>query len=86
MKFSIIVPIYNIEEYLPKCLESITNQTHKDFEVLLVDDGSPDNSAQICKEYEAKDSRFKHLKKKMVDFQMQEIMVLNMQRENMFSF
>ncbi|MBR3888615.1 MAG: glycosyltransferase family 2 protein [Clostridia bacterium] len=63
MKFSIIVPIYNIEEYLPKCLESITNQTHKDFEVLLVDDGSPDNSAQICKEYEAKDSRFKHLKK-----------------------
>ena len=54
---SIIVPIYNIEDYLPKCIESILEQTYTDIEIILVNDGSTDNSLQICKEYEQKDNR-----------------------------
>lgn len=57
---SIIVPIYNVENYLQECLESILKQTYKNFEVLLVDDGSTDNSANICKLYVEKDKRFKY--------------------------
>lgn len=56
-KFSIIVPIYNQEELLPHCLNSILIQKETDFEVLLVDDGSTDNSGRICDEYVAHDSR-----------------------------
>ena len=56
---SIIVPIYNVEEYLGPCIESILNSTYRDFELILVDDGSTDNSGRICDEYAAKDSRIK---------------------------
>ena len=56
-KLSIIVPIYNVEEYLPKCIESILKQSYRDFELILVDDGSPDNSPAICDEYAKKDDR-----------------------------
>lgn len=51
MKFSVVVPIYNVEKYLNKCVESILNQTYKDFELILVDDGSPDHCPEICDEY-----------------------------------
>lgn len=54
---SIIVPIYNVEKYLNKCIESILNQTYKNLEIILVDDGSPDNSGKICDEYKKMDSR-----------------------------
>lgn len=54
---SVIVPCYNVEEYLPKCIESILSQTYKNLEILLVDDGSPDNSGRICDEYAIRDSR-----------------------------
>ena len=54
---SIIVPIYNGEKYLRKCIDSILAQTYTDFELILVDDGSQDNSFEICQEYEKKDSR-----------------------------
>lgn len=54
---SIIVPVYKVEKYLPKCIESILDQTYKDFELILIDDGSPDNCPQICDEYAAKDKR-----------------------------
>lgn len=57
MKFSIILPVYKVEKYLRPCVDSILNQTFKDFEVILVDDGSPDSSPQICDEYAQKDSR-----------------------------
>ncbi len=57
-KISIIIPVYNTEKYLRKCLDSIINQTYKDFEAILVDDGSVDKSGMICDEYERKDSRF----------------------------
>ena len=45
---SIIVPIYNVEQYLPKCIESIINQTYKNIEIILIDDGSTDNRSIIC--------------------------------------
>lgn len=60
---SVIVPCYNVEEYLPKCIESILSQTYKNLEILLVDDGSPDNSGRICDEYAARDSRIKVIHK-----------------------
>lgn len=54
---SIIVPVYNIEKYLPKCIESICAQTYRNLEIILVDDGSKDSCPQICDEYALKDSR-----------------------------
>ena len=60
---SIIVLIYNVENYLRMCLDSIQNQTYTNFECLLINDGSPDNSAEICREYVAKDSRFHYFEK-----------------------
>lgn len=58
---SIIVPVYKVEKYIRKCIESILNQTYKHFELILVDDGSPDNSGAICDEYAEMDSRVKVL-------------------------
>lgn len=55
--FSIIVPIYNVEKFLGQCIESILDQSFPDYEVILVDDGSPDNCAKICDFYSGKDSR-----------------------------
>ncbi len=56
---SIIVPIYNTENYIKKCIESLINQTYKNIEIILVDDGSTDSSYSICKEYREKDNRIK---------------------------
>ena len=58
-KVSIIVPIYNAGKFLEKCLDTLVNQTLKDIEIILVDDGSPDNCGKICDEYAAKDTRIK---------------------------
>lgn len=52
---SIIVPIYKVESYLSKCIDSLTCQTYKNIEIILIDDGSPDNSGIICDEYALKD-------------------------------
>ena len=54
---SVIVPVYKVEQYLHRCIDSILNQTFADFELLLVDDGSPDNCGTICDEYATKDNR-----------------------------
>ena len=54
---SILVPIYKSEKYIEKCIESVINQTYRNIELVLVDDGSPDNSGQICDEYAKKDNR-----------------------------
>lgn len=56
---SVIVPIYNVERYLPQCLDSIVSQTYKDLEIILVDDGSTDSSGRICEDYANNDSRVK---------------------------
>ena len=63
-KISIIVPVYKVEKYLDKCVESIVNQTYKDLEIILVDDGSPDNCPKICDEWAKKDDRIKVIHKK----------------------
>ena len=63
-KFSIIVPIYKVEKYLRKCVDSILEQSYKNYELILVDDGSPDNCPQICDEYAKKDSRVHVIHKK----------------------
>ena len=62
-KISIIVPVYKVEPYIHKCVDSILNQTFKDFELILVDDGSPDNCGKICDEYAKKDNRIKVIHK-----------------------
>ena len=54
---SVIVAVYNVEKYLDKCVESIVNQTYHELEIILVDDGSKDNSGKICDEWAEKDSR-----------------------------
>lgn len=64
MKISIIVPIYNVEKYLKKCVESLINQTYKNIEIILVDDESPDNCPILCEEYKKKDKRIKVIHKK----------------------
>jgi len=59
IKISIIVPIYNVEKYLNQCIDSILMQTFRDFELILIDDGSPDNCGEICDDYQAKDDRIR---------------------------
>lgn len=58
---SVVVPIYNVEKYLTECLDSISRQTYQNIQVILVDDGSRDNSGDIAKDYTKKDSRFKYI-------------------------
>ena len=62
-KISAIVPVYNTEQYLERCLDSLINQTFKDIEIICINDGSPDNSLSILKRYQAKDSRIKIITK-----------------------
>ena len=59
MLFSVIVPIYKVEKYLPRCIDSVLNQTCKDFELILVDDGSPDNCPAICDTYASQNANVK---------------------------
>ena len=61
---SVIVPVYNVEAFLPKCLNSLLNQTYKDLEIILIDDGSTDNSGKICDEYAERDNRIKVIHQK----------------------
>ena len=61
MKYSIVVPVYNAERYLRRCIESIINQRYREWELLLINDGSIDNSQTIIDEYIDKDSRIKSI-------------------------
>lgn len=61
---SIVIPIYNVEKYLNECIQSVVNQTYENLEIILVDDGSPDNCPSICDEWAQKDSRIKVIHKK----------------------
>lgn len=62
-KISVIIPIYKVENYLKECLNSVVNQTYTNLEIILVDDGSPDNCPQICEDYASKDKRIKVIHK-----------------------
>lgn len=61
---SVVLPVYNVEKYLPKCLDTVINQSYKNLEILLVDDGATDSSGNICEQYAKKDNRIKVLHKK----------------------
>lgn len=63
-KISVIIPIYNVENYLEKCIESVINQTYKNLEIILVNDGSTDGCKEICDRYKASDKRIKVIHKK----------------------
>ena len=62
-KISVVVPVYNVEEYLDQCVESLVGQTYKNLEVILVDDGSPDNCPAMCDEWAERDNRIKVIHK-----------------------
>ena len=62
-KVTVIIPIYNVEKYLKEAIESTINQTHSNIEIILVDDGSTDNSGIICDEFAKKDTRIKVIHK-----------------------
>ena len=64
MKISIVVPVYKVEKYIEKCINSLINQTYKNIEIILIDDGSPDRCGKICDEFKKKDKRIKVIHKK----------------------
>lgn len=74
-KVSIIIPIYNAETFLKKCLDSVIKQTFKDIEIICVNDGSKDNSLMILKKYQKNDDRIIIIDKKMRVLVLQEMMV-----------
>lgn len=63
-KISVIVPVYKTEQYLNRCVQSITDQTYKNLEIILVDDGSPDNCPEMCDQWAKKDERIKVIHKR----------------------
>lgn len=60
---SVIVPVYKVEKYLDECVESIVNQTYRNLEIILVDDGSPDNCPQMCDDWAKRDARIRVIHK-----------------------
>ena len=63
-EISVIVPVYKVEKYLDRCIESIVNQTYPDLELILVDDGSPDNCPALCDAWAERDERIRVIHKK----------------------
>lgn len=82
IKLSIIVPIYNVEKYLDRCMVSLLNQTLKDIEIIMVDDGSPDNCPKMCDEYAKNDNRVKVVHKKNGVLALHVILDLRLLRVN----
>lgn len=79
---SILIPVYNVERYLPRCIESVLAQDFQYWEMILVDDGSPDKCPQICDEYIKRDNRIKVIHKKMEDWFLHGLLVLKTPKEN----
>lgn len=80
---SVIIPVYNKEKFLKRCLESIIKSTYRKLEIIIVDDGSIDNSLELCNEFIKKDSRISVYFKKMVAYHLHEIMGWKNVLENM---
>lgn len=70
---TIIIPVYKVEKYLDDCLISIVNQTYKNLEIILVDDGSPDSCPSLCEQWAENDARIKVIHKKMEVLVLQEM-------------
>lgn len=64
---SVIIPVYNVEKYLNKCITSVVEQTYKNLEIIIVDDGSTDQSPEICDEWKKRDSRIQVVHSSMVE-------------------
>lgn len=84
-ELSIIVPVYNTAQYLPQCIESILKQSFKNWELILIDDGSTDGSAEICEEWAQKDARIKVIHKVNSDRQIAETKLLKSVRETILA-
>lgn len=80
-KISVIIPVYNVENQLQTCLDSVLSQTYQNLEIILINYGSTDNSDAICRSYAARDSRILYFKKIMEGFQMLAILVFVRLRE-----
>ena len=70
-KITIIVPVYNVEKYLKTAIDSAINQTYKNIEIILVDDGSTDSSGKICDEYGKKDDRIKEEERTLIIYEQE---------------
>lgn len=81
---SVIIPVYKVEKYINRCVESVLVQNYHNIEVILVDDGSPDNCGIICDKYAEKDSRIKVIHKKMVDYLTREMQDWILQQDNIY--
>lgn len=79
---SVIVPVYNVESYLDRCVESFVNQTYRNLEIILVDDGSTDNCPAMCDAWAKKDPRIKVVHKENGGFPMPGMRVWQLPREN----
>ena len=86
IKVSVVVPIYNAEKYLYQCLETLLGQTLQEIEVILIDDGSTDNSYQICQDFAGRDNRIHLYKQKIRGQERPVIGVLNWQKGNTCPF
>ena len=80
---TIVVPVYNVEKYLPHTLESICGQTYTNLQILLIDDGSTDDSLAVCHKWHDRITEFRFMSRKIKVLQGQEIKEYNWQQENM---
>ena len=81
---TIIIPVYKVEKYLNRCIESIVKQTYENLEIIIVDDGSPDKCPQICDEWKNKDNRIQVIHKKMEVCPQQEMQEFTQQQVSIF--
>lgn len=81
-KISVVLPVYKVEKYLNRSVQAVCNQTYENLEIILVDDGSPDNCPIICDEWREKDKRIVVIHKEMVGYQMHEMWGPYMQQES----
>ncbi len=86
MKISVVVPVYNVEKYLIKCVLSIINQTYRNLEIILVNDGSTDKSSKLCNELKVRDNRIKVIHKKNGGLSSARNVGLNMATGKLISF
>ena len=82
MTISIVIPVYNVQDYIKKCLDSILSQTFSDLEIILVDDGSTDLSGRICDYYSENDKRIKVIHTAMGDSRKQGTLESKMPHQN----